>query len=161
MRMPTFIGLAGAMLATGLIATPALADGAIVKVSLWDNGADKAMVMDLVMGGTGDLAKANMGIKLSAETVKAGEVTFELVNDSKELVHEMLVIPLKGDTPPPFKADANEIDEDTAGALGEIEETDPGKTGTATFNLAAGRYLLVCNIGGHYANGMWVVLTAQ
>ena len=145
----------------GLLASSALADGTTISVTLWDNGADKEMVTDLGMSGSGDHTMANMGIKLSQDAVKAGEVTFELTNASKETVHEMLVIPLQGDEPPPFNAEDNEVNEDTAGALGEIEETEPGKTGSATFNLVAGKYLLVCNIAGHYANGMWVVLTAQ
>jgi len=145
----------------GCMATAALADGTVIKVSFWDNGADKEMVTTMAMGSDGDQRLANMGIKLSQDTVKAGEVTFEATNDSKDTVHEMLVIPLKDGALPPVKTAENEIDEDTAGALGEIEETDPGKAGSVTFNLVPGKYLLACNIAGHYTNGMWTVLTVE
>ena len=52
----------------------------------------------------------------------------------------------------------------------EIEEFDPGKTGTATFDLAAGRYVLVCNIvqdepdgtkESHYLMGMSTEFTVK
>lgn len=150
----------GAIIA-GCMATAAMADGTIINVSFWDKGADQQLVTTMAMGGTADHSMGNMGIKLSQDTAKAGEVTFQAVNDSKETIHEMLVIPLKEGALPPFKTAENEIDEDTAGALGEIEEVDPGKTGAVTFNLAPGKYLLACNIPGHYTNGMWAVLTVQ
>jgi hypothetical protein len=59
------------------------------------------------------------------------------------------------------------VDEEGAGLtfLGEIEEFDVGKTGSITVDLAAGRYVLVCNIvqdepdgtkESHYLKGMEV-----
>lgn len=139
----------------------AYADGTTVQVKFWDHGAGMDMVTDMLPGGSGDHSKANMGMTLSQDTVPAGEVTFHATNDSKETVHEMLVIPLKDGALPPVKTAENEIDEDTAGALGEIAETEPGKDGTVTFNLQPGTYLLACNIAGHYTNGMWVQLTVK
>jgi len=34
--------------------------------------------------------------------------------------------------------------------VGEIEEFPAGESSTSSFNLDAGRYLLICNIAGHY-----------
>lgn len=139
----------------------AYADGTTVQVKFWDHGPGMDMVTNMSPGAGGDHSKANMGITLSQDTVPAGEVTFQATNDSKETVHEMLVIPMKDGALPPVKAAENEIDEDTAGALGEIAETDPGKVGSVTFNLQPGTYLLACNIAGHYTNGMWAQLTVK
>ena len=37
----------------------------------------------------------------------------------------------------------------------EISEFDPGTTESKTFDLAAGKYQLACNISNHYRNGMF------
>lgn len=42
------------------------------------------------------------------------------------------------------------VDEDKAGDKGEVSELDPGKSGSLTVDLKAGRYLLICNVLGHY-----------
>jgi uncharacterized cupredoxin-like copper-binding protein len=47
-----------------------------------------------------------------------------------------------------FKADEEGL------VIGEIEEFAPGKTGRITLNLKRGRYLLICNVVGHYMLGM-------
>ena len=39
-----------------------------------------------------DITKATMGIKALPGAVKAGEVTFNVKNDSKDTVHEMIVM---------------------------------------------------------------------
>lgn len=44
----------------------------------------------------------------------------------------------------------NRVDEDKAGDKGEVSELDPGKSGTLTVELKAGKYLLICNVPGHY-----------
>jgi len=64
------------------------------------------------------------------------------------------------------------VDEAGAGVtmMGEIEEFDPGKTGTITVDLTSGRYVLVCNIvqdepdgtkESHYLKGMSVEFTVK
>jgi uncharacterized cupredoxin-like copper-binding protein len=68
---------------------------------------------------------------------------------------------MMGDSPPPYIEAENRIDEDAAEAIGEVEETEPGQSGSANFNLKPGKYLLVCNIPGHYLSGMWAFLTVE
>ena len=161
MKRREVTGLLLAGMTMGLLAPAARADGVKITVEAWDKGSDMEMPTDLGIGGSGDRSMATMGFKLSADTVKAGEVNFELINTSKDTEHEMIVIPMSGDTPLPYVEAENRIDEDAAGAIGEIEETEPGKTGNATFRLKAGKYLLVCNIPGHYMAGMWAFLTVE
>jgi uncharacterized cupredoxin-like copper-binding protein len=103
---------------------------------------------------------AHMGIKLSAHTVVAGAVSFNVRNDSKVLAHEMVVSRIKNaKTPLPYKQAENKVDEDAAGALGEVAELEPGKSGSLKLNLKRGQYILYCNVVGHYAHGMWAILT--
>ena len=106
------------------------------------------------------MSKATMRITAEPATVEAGKVTFEVTNASKDLVHEMIVVPIRGAPGPlPYDAKNSDVDESAAGNLGEVEERDPGNKGTLTLDLKPGKYILFCNIPGHYMDGMWSVLT--
>ncbi len=132
-----------------------------VQVTLSDQGAAADMPTGLGMAMPGaEMAKATMKIAASPPTVQGGTVTFEVTNASKELVHEMLVVAV-GSTPQPLPYDTNNsgVDEKVAGSLGEVEERDPGATGSLTLDLKPGKYILFCNVPGHYAAGMWAMLT--
>jgi len=56
--------------------------------------------------------------------------------------------------------DNNRFDEKLAGleVVDEIPEWEPGKTGTLKLKLDPGKYQLLCNIAGHYKNGMYTPL---
>jgi uncharacterized cupredoxin-like copper-binding protein len=74
----------------------------------------------------------------------------------------MIVMYLEDPTSPlPFLTDENRVDEDKAGDKGEVSELEPGASGSLTVNLKAGTYLLICNVAGHYAAGMWTVFTVK
>ncbi|WP_457154945.1 sulfocyanin-like copper-binding protein [Mesorhizobium sp. P5_C1] len=130
---------------------------------MWDKGAGMEMPMGLAYATPGlDITKATMGIKASPGTVKAGEVTFKVINDSKDTVHEMIVMYLaEPGKPLPYLEAENRVDEDKAGDKGEVSELDPGKSGTLTVELKAGKYLLICNVPGHYGAGMWAEFTVH
>jgi uncharacterized cupredoxin-like copper-binding protein len=145
-----------AVAATGLSA-PAWAD-ATVHIELADVGGqiDFSKNMGLGADGKGDMKIAPVSLKADATSVPAGKVTFEVMNNSKEIEHEMVVAPIASmDAAPPFKADENEVDEDTSGAVGEVPELEPGKSGSVTLDLKPGYYILFCNVAGHYGAGMW------
>ena len=85
-------------------------------------------------------------------TAPAGSVTFAVTNSGTQ-VHEFVVV--KTDT----KGDAlavvdNKIDESVLTPVDEIEDIAVGATPTLTVDLAAGHYVLLCNIETHYAQGM-------
>jgi uncharacterized cupredoxin-like copper-binding protein len=145
------------------MAVPSQARGTVVNVSLWDKGSDKEMATDLGFPAGGkDMSKVTMGIALSAEAVEAGEITFEVLNSSKDMVHEMIVTKLEGlSTPLPYISNENRVDEDKAGDFGEVSELDPGKTGALRLDLKPGKYLLFCNIPGHFTSGMWTIFTVK
>ena len=145
-------------------ATAAMAD-TTVHVSLWDKGPD-SMVMDdahMAMMGKMDMAMmpmAMMGVTLDKTTVPAGKVTFDVVNDSKDITHEFMLSPVTaGETALPYIVDENRVDEEKAGHLGEVSELDTGKGGSLTVDLTPGTYIAYCNIPGHFIGGMWTLLT--
>jgi uncharacterized cupredoxin-like copper-binding protein len=143
---------------------PSQAAGTVVTVSLWDKGANMEMATDLGFPATGkDMSKVTMGVALSTETVKAGEVTFEVLNSSKDTVHEVIIARLKDVTTPlAYLASDSKVDEEKGeDHLGEVSELDPGKTGALRLELKPGHYLLFCNIPGHYMAGMWTLLTVK
>lgn len=152
-----------ALLTTGLVAAvshPSLAE--TIKVSLSDRGAEMEMPTNLGMGIGGDMSKATMGVTVDKAKVPAGEVTFEVTNDAKEMVHEMLVAPVADPTKPlPFIDADLRVDEEAAKDLGEVSELDPGKSGSLTITLKPGTYILFCNVAGHYMAGMWTLLTVE
>lgn len=149
--LPFAAGLAFAVSAT----VPSAAT--VVNVELWDKGADMEMAKGLVYGAPGvDMSKATMGMRLSRKSAPAGVVTFKVTNVSKDAIHEMIVMYRQDQTRPlPYIDAENRVDEDRAGDKGEVSELDPGKSGTLTVPLKPGKYVLICNVPGHYGSGMW------
>ena len=134
----------------------------VVHVSLWDKGANMQMVTgeEYAPGVTIDASKATMGVKAMPAQAKAGVVTFKVTNNSKDTIHEMIVMQLdKAGDALPYIAAENRVDEDKAGDKGEVSELDPGASGSLTVALQPGKYLLICNVPGHYASGMWSEFT--
>jgi uncharacterized cupredoxin-like copper-binding protein len=158
------LALAGGVFAA-LCGTSVLAADSTIAVSLWDKGPDSAMMDDAHMFPMGKDMMANMdmammGITIDQATVPAGKVTFNVSNDSKDIIHEMVLSPIESlEAKLPYLDDEYKIDEDAAGHLGEVAELDPGKSGVLGIDLKPGLYLLYCNIPGHYIGGMWTVLT--
>ena len=75
------------------------------------------------------------------------------VTNGGTIVHEFVILktdvlakdlPLTGDS----------VDEGAFNAIGEVEETEAGGTGTFTATMAAGHYAIICNIPGHVTQGM-------
>ncbi|WP_217906278.1 hypothetical protein [Vibrio natriegens] len=98
-----------------------------------------------------------MGIKLDRPSAVAGQVTFEVINSSKTLVHEMLVIKVDNfHESLPYQTNEKRVIEDKVQDFGEVSELEPGQSGTLTVNLKPGKYLLLCNIPTHYEMGMFI-----
>ena len=139
-----------------------------VQVNMWDRGADVMAAFDMsnriMLGTPGAALKddpgAPMGFTLTQHVIPHGKVKFIATNTSTFLEHEMLVLPVSDITKPlPYDTGSERMDEDAAGSLGEIAETEPGETGTLTVELEPGIYMLACNIPNHYAMGMWTLIT--
>ncbi|MCF6272615.1 MAG: plastocyanin/azurin family copper-binding protein [Rhodobacteraceae bacterium] len=155
-----------ASLALGAFSIPALADtdaGVTLTVNLWDAGAKMETFADHRVINNVPRYEDSMGIMISAATIPAGEVTFLVTNGSADIEHEMVVAALPDMAAGlPYEEDTARVNEDIDGAnLGEVPELAPGASGGLTIRLKSGTYVLYCNIPGHYASGMWAILTVE
>jgi uncharacterized cupredoxin-like copper-binding protein len=97
----------------------------------------------------------------SQASVPAGLVTLNVTN-AAPIGHELLIF--QTDLAPdklPIGSDGR-VDEEGAGVQKVFDSganVDPGKTKTFPIALAAGHYVLVCNLPGHYAGGMHTAFT--
>jgi uncharacterized cupredoxin-like copper-binding protein len=112
--------------------------------------------------GTVEVSLQEWAVIPASTSVGAGEVTFQVTNTGPEDIHEFVV--LKTDLDPndlPVDADGA-VTESGAGieVIDEIEDIPVGETQALTVTLAAGSYVLLCNIyddtekEAHYAKGM-------
>jgi uncharacterized cupredoxin-like copper-binding protein len=118
---------------------------------------------------TVDVTLQEFAVSTDRQSSSAGSVTFNATNKGPDDKHEFVVI--KTDLAitdlPTVKTGA--VDEDGAGidVIGEIEEFPPGDTRSATFDLDAGSYALICNIydesekEAHYEEGMRTSFTVK
>ena len=92
-------------------------------------------------------------IELEETSAPAGEVTFEVHNNGPS-THEFVV--LQTDlAPDELTTDENgDVAEDELAPVDEIEDIEEGASPTLTVDLDAGSYVLICNIAGHYRQGM-------
>jgi uncharacterized cupredoxin-like copper-binding protein len=120
-------------------------------------------------GGYGPSGHGMMRVLASRGTVPAGTVSLRVVNSGTR-THELVVLPLAagqwpGDRPAGLGGRVSE-----AGSLGEASAScapgagkgiAPGTAGWVTLTLRPGRYELVCNLPGHYPQGMYAELDVR
>lgn len=96
-----------------------------------------------------------MTLSLDKASVPAGDVTFKVHNSAMTEEHEMVLVKLKSANDQiPYNAAKHRVDESKLKSLGEVSDLKPGKDGQLKVKLAAGNYLLLCNIKGHFEAGM-------
>lgn len=93
-------------------------------------------------------------------TVSAGPVTITAPNVG-DLPHELVLAKTDDDPADLPTVSDGSVDEEQLDVPGEIPEIEAGESGTGEFDLAAGSYVMFCNIPGHYAEGMYGSLTAK
>jgi uncharacterized cupredoxin-like copper-binding protein len=98
-------------------------------------------------------------VGLSSAKAAAGSVTFTIKNDGT-VPHEFVVVKsdLASDKLP--STAEGKVDEESSELQGidEVEDIAAGSTKTLTVDLAAGHYVLICNLPGHYSGGMRAAL---
>jgi uncharacterized cupredoxin-like copper-binding protein len=185
MRIIPCVALAALAFSTAFIAPAGATDKQTVRVSLIDMtamsgpgvgpGADSGpgmmgqgrgqgrghgMGYGMMGPGSGPGMMGGMAIRTNVASVKTGEVTFDVTNLSRSIVHEMIVVQVENPNAPlPYDDSTGQIPEKKVKMLGETEEMEPNAEKTVTFDLKPGSYLLICNVPGHYAAGMWTPLT--
>ena len=54
-----------------------------------------------------------------------------------------------------------DVKEGAINVIGEISELPPGEAGKTKLQLKSGKYVMFCNVPGHYAQGMYGKLTVK
>ena len=94
---------------------------------------------------------------LSTATVKAGVVRFGIKNEgTMEHSFELIKTDLPFDQLPTADAKAKED-----GLVKQVKSLPVGKVSVVSADLAAGKYVVICNVAGHYQLGMRAALTVQ
>ena len=92
-------------------------------------------------------------VTLEPDSAAAGSITFSATNDGTE-THEIEVF--SGDVDPStLPVEDNVASTDGLELVDEIEDVTPGSTADLTVDLEAGTYVVMCNLPGHFANGMY------
>jgi uncharacterized cupredoxin-like copper-binding protein len=96
-------------------------------------------------------------------TFAPGRYTLSATNQATE-AHELVL--LKTDLAPdalPYDATQKTVIEDQVTKVTEVEDVQPGttKAGTESFDLAPGKYVLICNLAEHYKKGMYAVIEVK
>lgn len=134
--------------------------GTVVNVSLGNMGG-------AMMGGRSGMGNGAMFLSADGATVRAGTVSFVATNIGS-IEHELVVLPLADGVAPGSLRTGGRNKVDETGSLGEASNSGgagagegiaPGASGWVSLTLAPGRYELLCDIAGHYADGMYTVLT--
>ena len=115
-------------------------------------------------GGDGGIGatEVDFSITLDESSAAAGDLTFDVTNDAEQ-THEFVIFKtdLAEDALP--TDDEGNVDEEGEGVelIDEIEDIEAGSTQSLTVTLDAGSYVFICNLPGHYAQGMHTSFTAS
>ena len=114
-------------------------------------------------GGSGiGVTLADFSITPDETSASAGELTFDVSNDAEQ-IHEFVIFKtdLAADALP--TDDTGLVDEAGEGVelVDEIEDIEAGSTQSLTVTLDAASYVFICNIPGHYAQGMHTSFTVS
>jgi uncharacterized cupredoxin-like copper-binding protein len=111
-------------------------------------------------GGTNVAATVkDFSITTDKTSAPAGAVTFKVANTAAQQ-HEFVVARTEL-APTALPVKGTEVDETASGITiaGKIEPFSGGTTESKTLTLAAGKYVIFCNISGHYQSGMHTAFT--
>jgi uncharacterized cupredoxin-like copper-binding protein len=105
-----------------------------------------------------DVTVKDFRIKPALPAVGEGPVTFSVWNAGPS-THEFVVVRSDRSADElPIAADGLSVDEDGVVPIDELTEVDSGTRATLTLALSPGRYVIFCNLEGHYLGGMHAAL---
>ncbi len=108
---------------------------------------------------TVDVELIEFAVNPAQDTVDAGTLTFSVSNDGTE-DHSFRVI--EPDlAPDALPTAASRVDEAQVIIVANIQQFAAGETQEVSVDLAAGSYVLICNVPGHYDLGMRVAFTVE
>jgi hypothetical protein len=110
--------------------------------------------------GDVNVLEKDFSIELDTSTATAGPLNFAIHNDGPS-VHEFVVFKTELAPEALPTNDDGTVDEEGKGVqhIDEIEDIAVDSDHSLDVDLDAGKYVLICNLPGHYAQGMHAALT--
>jgi uncharacterized cupredoxin-like copper-binding protein len=103
-----------------------------------------------------DVSLRDDAVELSPTSAEAGSVTFAATNDGT-VTHEIEVF--SGDVDPStLPVENNVASTEGLTLIDEIEDITPGSSADLTIDLDTGTYVVMCNLPGHFEQGMYASL---
>ena len=100
-------------------------------------------------------------IVLDKSQAPSGNVTFNAKHDGT-VPHELMVVRSDiAEDKLPLDSAGTMVDEAKVTLSGHIAQFDTKTSKSGTFTLAAGKYIVFCNVAAHYAAGMHTAFTVQ
>ena len=108
-----------------------------------------------------NVTERDFHIGLSSSTVHAGAVRLRIHNGGAD-AHELIVAPGRAGSLP-LRLDGFTVNEEAIASSepGSITPQLPGGTESLVVNLRPGRYVLFCNMEGHFMAGMHTTLVVR
>ncbi len=153
------------------VALALLATAAMIAFAGCGSSDSSSTTTETVTTGGGDTGGKTLEIKMgdyffspADATAEAGSTVIEAPNEGS-VEHELVVFKTNMD-PAKLPTEANgEVNEEKmdkiAESAGEIPDVEAGDTKTGNFELTPGKYVIFCNLPGHYAQGMYGTLTVK
>ena len=147
----------------GLVAVALLTAGGIWAAVRDDNQAESVIGEETetpAPEGIG-VSLAEFTVTLTEASAPAGEVIFNVMNDGAS-THNLRVISTSlapGDLP--YDSDAFEVPEDEVDIVARTANLEAEESVQVVVELAAGPYVLICNVPPHYDSGMHVAFTVE
>jgi uncharacterized cupredoxin-like copper-binding protein len=130
-----------------------------IVVPLLASGSSRAETRE----NTGEvrITERDFSISAAAKTLSPGTVTLRVRNNGPDS-HELIVTRADGKRLP-LRSDGLTVDEETMQRriAGGLEPGTPGSVRTLRVHLTPGRYVLFCNMAGHYLGGMHATLVVR
>jgi len=135
--------------AVALVAISALATTACSSDSQGGSDADVTVTL------------RDFTVQASPTSVPSGQLTFAGTNTGG-VVHEMEVFSVPdGIDPNTLPVDSGVADVAELGLIDEVEDIAPGTDAELSIDLEPGTYALLCNLPGHYEQGMHTTITVR
>lgn len=111
-------------------------------------------------GGALSVELADFTLKATAASAKAGKVEFTAKNGGTT-PHELVVLKTDVDAGALQKNASGIVDETKYTVSGKTKEVAAGASEKLDLTLTAGKYVLLCNVAGHYDLGMRTAFTVN
>jgi caa(3)-type oxidase subunit IV len=102
-----------------------------------------------------DIREVSFRLHASQTKVKAGPVTFHVVNGADDMLHEFILVKTDLEaTNLPLDPVTSRVNEDAIEIVNNEDNIEPGQSRDMNVVLDPGHYVLICNLPGHYLQGM-------